>query len=199
MIHELPKLPYELDALKPHISRETLEYHYGKHHKAYVDKLNELIAGTEYAGMTLDRIVRSAAPGAVFNNAAQAWNHTFYFCGFSPTPKAKPEGALAAAIDRDLGGFDAMKEAMSKAGAGQFGSGWAWLVRDKEGKLEVAATANAANPMTDGLTPLLVIDVWEHAYYIDYRNRRPDYLKEVWNIIDWAVVENRFAETEHGR
>ena len=199
MTHELPKLPYALDALAPHISKETLEYHYSKHHNAYVDKLNELIAGTPYAGMPLEQIVREAGPGAVFNNAAQAWNHTFYFYAFSPTPKAKPEGALAETIDRDLGGFDAMKEAMSKAGAGQFGSGWAWLVKDKDGKLEVVATPNASNPMTDGLTPLLVIDVWEHAYYIDYRNRRPDYLKQVWNVVDWAVVEKRFAKTEQGR
>ncbi len=196
MTHELPNLPYALDALAPYISKETLEYHYGKHHKAYVDKLNELIAGTKYADMTLEQIVISAGPGTVFNNAAQAWNHTFYFYGFAPKPKAMPEGALAEAIDRDLGGFDAMKEAMSKAGAGQFGSGWAWLVKNKDGKLEVIATPNAANPMTDGQTPLLVIDVWEHAYYIDYRNRRPDYLKQVWNVIDWAVVEKRFGEAK---
>lgn len=199
MTHELPKLPYALDALRPHISKETIEYHYGKHHKAYIDKLNELIIGTEYVDMPLEQIVREAEPGAIFNNAAQAWNHKFYFCGFSPKPKGKPEGALAEAIDRDLGGFDAMKEAMSKAGAGQFGSGWAWLVKDKDGKLEVVATPNAGNPMTDGFTPLLTIDVWEHAYYIDYRNRRPDYLKQVWCVIDWAVIEKRFAETKHGR
>lgn len=195
MTHELPKLPYAQDALAPHISKETLEYHYGKHHKAYVDKLNELIPGTKYADMTLEQIVMSAEPGAIFNNAAQVWNHTFYFFAFSPAPKQRPEGELAAAIDRDFGSFDALREAMTKAGVGQFGSGWAWLVA-KNGKLEVVATPNAANPMTDGKTPLLTLDVWEHAYYIDYRNRRPDYLAQAWNIVDWAVVEKRFAESK---
>lgn len=193
MTHELPKLPYALDALQPNISKETLEYHYGKHHKAYVDKLNELIPGTRFADMTLEQIIMSAEPGGVFNNAAQVWNHTFYFFAFSPKPKMKPEGELAKAIDRDFGSFDALKDAMSKAGAGQFGSGWAWLVKNKEGRLEVVATANAANPMTDGKTPLLTLDVWEHAYYIDYRNRRPEYLTEAWGIVDWAMVEKRFA------
>lgn len=196
MTHELPKLPYALDALQPNISKETLEYHYGKHHKAYVDKLNELIPGTKYANMTLDQIVMSAEPGGVFNNAAQDWNHTFYFFGFSPTPKAKPEGELAKAIDRDFGSFDALRETMSKAGVGQFGSGWAWLVKTGGGKLEVVATPNAANPMTEGKTPLLTLDVWEHAYYIDYRNRRAEYLTEAWGVVDWAVIEKRFADAK---
>ena len=195
MTHELPKLPYVLDALQPHLSRETLEYHYGKHHKAYVDKLNELIPGTRYADMTLEHIVRAAEPGAIFNNAAQVWNHTFYFLAFAPAGIRKPEGALAAAIDRDFGSFDAMKEAMSKAGVGQFGSGWAWLVADKSGKLEIIATPNAATPLTDAdKTPLLTLDVWEHAYYIDYRNRRADHLLAMWEIIDWQVVAKRFAQ-----
>ena len=193
MTHELPKLPYAPDALQPHISKETIDYHYGKHHKAYVDKLNELIPGTKYEKMTLEQIVMSAEPGAIFNNAAQVWNHTFYFFAFSPDPKNKPEGDLGKAIDRDFGSFDALREAMAKAGVGQFGSGWAWLVKGKDGKLEVVATPNAANPMTDGKTPILTLDVWEHAYYIDYRNRRPDYLGEAWKVIDWAVVEKRFA------
>ena len=193
MTHELPKLPYALDALAPKISEETMLYHYGKHHKAYVDNLNRLIEGTPWQNATLEEIVRGA-DGAIFNNAAQTWNHTFFFLSLSPNPKSVPTGALAEAINRDFGSFDALKETMSKAAAGQFGSGWAWLVKDKNGKLSVVAESNAGNPMTRGLTPLLNIDVWEHAYYIDYRNRRPDFIQALWDRVDWKVVEKRFEE-----
>ena len=193
--HELPQLPYALDALAPQISLETMEYHYGKHHKAYVDKLNELIPGTRYEDMPLEEIVRTsvAADPKIFNQAAQVWNHTFFFFGLAPQPKAAPTGALAEAIERDFGSFEKFRDAMVAAGVGQFGSGWAWLVTDKAGKLAVVATPNAGNPMTEGMTPLLCIDVWEHAYYIDYRNRRADYIPQAWAKVDWAMVEKRFA------
>jgi Fe-Mn family superoxide dismutase len=196
MAHELPKLPYAMDALAPKISSETLEYHHGKHHRAYVDKLNELVVGTKYAAMTLEDIIRDNTPGPVFNNAAQAWNHTFYFLAFSPAPKKQPSGALAEAIDAAFGSFEAMRDAMLKAGAGQFGSGWVWLVAGSGGRLEVVATANAANPMTGGQKPLATLDVWEHAYYIDYRNRRPDHLAAAFELIDWATVERRFDDAK---
>lgn len=193
MTHELPTLPYALDALTPQISEETMRYHYGKHHKAYVDNLNRLIEGTPWQNATLEEIILGA-DGAIFNNAAQAWNHTFFFLSLSPDPKSVPTGPLAEAINRDFGSFDALKEAMTKAAAGQFGSGWAWLVKDKNGKLSVVAESNAGNPMTRGLTPLLNIDVWEHAYYIDYRNRRPDFIQALWDRVDWKTVEKRFEE-----
>ena len=193
MTHELPKLPYALDALAPQISEETMLYHYGKHHQAYVDNLNRLIDGTRWQNATLEEIVLGA-DGAIFNNAAQAWNHTFFFLSLSPDPKSVPTGALAEAIDRDFGSFESFKETMGKAAAGQFGSGWAWLVQDKDGKLSVVAESNAGNPMTRGLKPLLNIDVWEHAYYIDYRNRRPDFIQAVWDRVDWKTVEKRFGE-----
>ncbi len=193
MTHELPKLPYALDALAPQISEETMLYHYGKHHKAYVDNLNRLIVGTPWQDASLEEIVLGT-DGAIFNNAAQTWNHTFFFLSLSPDPKSVPTGALAEAINRDFGSFDAMKETMTKAAAGQFGSGWAWLVKDKNGKLSIVAESNAGNPMTRGLKPLLNIDVWEHAYYIDYRNRRPDFLQALWDRVDWKVVEKRFEE-----
>ncbi len=193
MTHELPKLPYALDALAPQISEETMLYHYGKHHKAYVDNLNRLIVGTPWQDASLEKIVLGA-DGAIFNNAAQTWNHTFFFLSLSPDPKSVPTGALAEAINRDFGSFDAMKETMTKTAAGQFGSGWAWLVKDKNGKLSIVAESNAGNPMTRGLKPLLNIDVWEHAYYIDYRNRRPDFLQALWDRVDWKVVEKRFEE-----
>ena len=186
MTHELPQLPYALDALAPQISKETLEYHYGKHHKAYVDKLNELIVGTKFERMTLDEIVAQAEPGPLFNNAAQAWNHTFYFMALGPL-KSKPGGDLAKKIDTAWGSFDAFKEAFVKAGVGQFGSGWVWLVEGQKG-LEIVTTANAGRP-TGKL--LMVLDVWEHAYYIDYRNRRPDHLSAAFDRINWAVVQKR--------
>ena len=193
MTHELPKLPYALEALEPQISRETMQYHYGKHHQAYVNNLNALIAGTKYEKMPLEEIILTS-DGPIFNNAAQDWNHTFFFYSLSPSPKTVPTGALAAAIDRDFGSFDRFKEQFFKAAAGQFGSGWAWLVKDKAGKLSIVTTSNAGNPMTQGLVPLMCIDVWEHAYYIDYRNRRPDFIAVAWEKVDWATVEKRFAE-----
>lgn len=189
---ELPKLPYAMDALAPHMSEETLQYHYGKHHKAYVDNLNKLIRGTGFENMSLEEIVLKAGPGAIFNNAAQVYNHNMFFYSLNPNPKKAPEGKLAAAIIRDFGSLDALKEEMTKAALGQFGSGWAWLVADKNGKLSVVATSNAENPMTKGLKPLLTIDVWEHAYYIDYRNMRADFVKNVWEIVCWRSVENRY-------
>ncbi len=182
-----------MGALAPQISEETMTYHYTKHHAAYVNNLNNLIPGTKFENATLEEIILTA-DGPIFNNAAQVWNHTFFFFSLSPNPKAAPTGALADAITRDFGSFDAFKEQMSKAAVGQFGSGWAWLVKDKAGKLSVVATSNAANPMTQGLTPLLNIDVWEHAYYIDYRNRRPDFVSKVWERVDWKTVEDRFGK-----
>jgi len=187
MTFELPKLPYELDALAPHISKETLEYHYGKHHKAYVDNLNKLIVGTEFENMPLEDIIKKSS-GGIFNNAAQIWNHTFYFSGFSPNGGGQPTGALADAINNTFGSFESFKEKLSQAAATQFGSGWAWLVKNAQGKLEIVATSNAGNPMTDGKTPLLTCDVWEHAYYIDYRNARPKYIENFWEIVNWDVV-----------
>ncbi len=189
MTHELPRLPYALDALEPQISRETLEYHHGKHHKAYFDKLNELAAGTKFEKMTLDEIVAVAEPGPLLNNAAQAWNHTFYFMALGPLGD-KPEGALAEAIAAKWGSFEAFKEAFVKAGAGQFGSGWVWLVEDNKG-LDIVATSNATRPSGK---LLLTLDVWEHAYYIDYRNRRPDHLNAAFDRVDWGVVAKRYAK-----
>jgi Fe-Mn family superoxide dismutase len=188
---ELPKLPYALDALQPQISKETMEYHYGKHHQAYINKLNELIEGTKYENMALEDIIKSSE-GALFNQAAQAWNHTFFFLALSPNPKSAPSGKLAEAIERDFGSFDKFKAEFDKAAAGQFGSGWAWLCADANGKLSIGATSNAGNPMTAGLRPLMCLDVWEHAYYIDYRNRRPDFISAAWERLDWGVVEGRY-------
>lgn len=192
MKFELPKLPYERTALEPHISGETIDYHYGKHHQAYVNNLNGLIEGTDFADQSLEDIILNSE-GGLFNNAAQVWNHTFYFFQFSPSPKAAPEGELAAAIDAEFGSLDAFKEAFAKAGATLFGSGWVWLVKDSDGKLSILQTANALNPITEGYTPLLVCDVWEHAYYVDFRNARPNYLSTFWNVFDWEVIENRAA------
>lgn len=190
---ELPKLPYALDALAPQISKETMEYHYGKHHKAYVDNLNKMVPGTKFEGKSLEEIIMSSDSG-IFNNAAQVWNHTFFFFQLAPKPQEKPSGKLAEAIDRDFGSFEGFVEEFSKAGAGQFGSGWAWLVKGKDGKLSIVATGNAQNPMTQGLTPLMTVDVWEHAYYIDYRNVRADFIKAALAKTDWAVVGKRFEE-----
>lgn len=192
MKFDLPKLAYKNDALEPHISAETIDHHYGKHHQAYVNNLNGLIEGTEYEDMDLEDIILDSE-GGLFNNAAQVWNHTFYFGQLSPTPQTAPEGSLALAIDNAFGSLDEFKEAFAKAAATQFGSGWAWLVIQKDGKLAIKQTANADTPLTDGDTPLLVWDVWEHAYYIDYRNRRPEYIGVAWNVIDWAVIEKRWC------
>ena len=191
MTHELPKLPYASDALEPKMSEETLNFHHGKHQQTYVNNLNNLIKGTKYEDMTLEEIILSA-DGPVFNNAAQDWNHTFFFYSLSPAPQAKPTGKLAEAIDRSFGSFDALKEQFAKTAVGVFGSGWAWLCEDKDGGLVIVAEPNAGNPMTKGLKPLLTCDVWEHAYYIDYRNRRPDFVSAFWDLVDWKVVEERY-------
>jgi len=192
MKHELPVLPYAPNALEPVISQKTIEFHYGKHHQAYVNNLNNLIPGTKYENADLLTIIKEA-DGGIFNNGAQVWNHTFYFEAFSPNPKSMPEGKLLTAIEQKFGTFDAFKDAFQKAAATLFGSGWAWLVVNKVGELEIIQTSNAANPIRDGYKPLLTCDVWEHAYYLDYQNRRPDYISEFWKIVDWSVVEKRFA------
>ncbi|MCW3787158.1 superoxide dismutase [Plebeiibacterium sediminum] len=191
MKFELPTLPYASDALEPVISKKTIEYHYGKHHQAYVNNLNNLIAGTEFENADLETIIKKAE-GGIFNNAAQVWNHTFYFTSFSPEGGGEPTGALAEAITKAFGSFDAFKEAFNKAAATLFGSGWAWLVKDASGELKIVQTSNAANPMTEGLTPVLTCDVWEHAYYLDYQNVRPDYIANFWKLIDWSVVSERY-------
>ncbi len=191
MKHELPPLPYPMDALEPYISKETLEYHYGKHHKAYVDNLNNLIPGTEFENLSLEEIVLKAS-GPIFNNAAQVWNHTFYWNCMAPNGGGEPEGKLADAIRRDFGSFEAFKEAFSKAAVTLFGSGWAWLVKSGD-KLEIVQTGNAGNPMTSGKKPLLTCDVWEHAYYIDYRNARAKYVENFWNLVNWDFVEQNLA------
>lgn len=191
MTYEQPTLPYQPDALEPVISRETIDYHYGKHEKAYIDNLNKLIKGTEYEDMDLEEIIRHS-DGALYNNAAQAWNHIFYFFTFSPDGNREPTGDLRRAIDRDFGSFDKFKEAFEQAGASLFGSGWVWLSRDEDGKLFISQGQNALNPLKEGLVPLLTFDVWEHAYYIDYKNLRASYLKKLWDIVDWDVVADRY-------
>ena len=192
MKHELPALPYALDALAPTLSQETLEYHYGKHHQTYVTNLNNLIPGTEFESMSLEDIVMKSS-GGVFNNAAQVWNHTFYWNCLSPNGGGAPSGALAAAIDAKFGSFEEFKKQFNQAGATNFGSGWTWLVKNADGSLEIFNTSNAGTPMTSGKQALLTLDVWEHAYYIDYRNARPKYLETMWNIVNWDFVAANFA------
>ncbi|MES2141809.1 MAG: superoxide dismutase [Pseudomonadota bacterium] len=193
MKHELPPLPYALDALAPTISKETLEYHYGKHHKAYVDKLNELIPGTEFANTSLEDIIKKAPAGPIFNNAAQIWNHTFYWHSMTPeSAKNRPHGELAAAIEKDFGSFEKFKETFNKAAVAQFGSGWAWLIKDGQG-LAIQTTSNAITPFRDGKTCLMTCDVWEHAYYIDYRNARPKYLEKFWELVNWDFASKNFG------
>jgi Fe-Mn family superoxide dismutase len=184
MAHELPPLPFAKDALEPVISAETIDYHYGKHHQAYVTNLNKLVPGTEFEDTDLEDIVLNAS-GGIFNNAAQVWNHTFYWNGLSPDGGGEPGGALGEAIDKAFGSLAAFKAAFVKSATGNFGSGWTWLVKTGNGSLEIVNTSNAANPLRDTKTPLLTIDVWEHAYYIDYRNARPKYLEEIWKLINW--------------
>lgn len=186
MVHELPALPYAKDALAPVISAETVEYHYGKHHKAYVDNLNKLIPGTPFAELSLEDIILKAQ-GPVFNNAAQLWNHTFYWNCMKPGGSA-PQGELKAKLDAAFGSFEKFKEEFSAKAVGTFGSGWAWLVLSKDGKLSLESTSNAAVPSTAGLKPLLTCDVWEHAYYIDYRNARAKYVESWWSILNWDFV-----------
>ncbi len=190
-VHEMPALPYAPDALAPHISKETIEFHYGKHLQTYVTNLNNMIAGTPFENASLEDIIRKA-DGGIFNNGAQIWNHTFYFLTFSPKGRRAPAGKLAEAIDSEFGSFDAFKEQFTKQALGLFGSGWTWLVKDGEGKLRIVNGPNAGNPLRDGMTPLMTMDVWEHAYYIDYRNRRADSIKATWELIDWETVESRF-------
>lgn len=191
MTYTQPELPYDADALAPVISQETVDFHYGKHEKAYIDNLNRLIKDTEFEDMDLEDVIRTAK-GPLFNNASQAWNHIFYFFSFTPQGSDEPKGELRKAIDRDFGSLDAFKKAFEDAGAGLFGSGWVWLSRDQDGKLLITQESNAGNPMTSGLTPLLTFDVWEHAYYLDYQNRRADALHHLWDIVDWEVVESRY-------
>lgn len=193
MSFSLPALPYELNALEPHISRETLEYHYGKHHKAYVDKLNLLIATeSAYQNKSLEEIIKNST-GPIFNNAAQIWNHTFYWSCLSPQGGSLPTGALAEAITQAFGSFDTFKEQFTQASINTFGSGWAWLVKNADGKLAIVSTSNAQLPMTQNQTALLTCDVWEHAYYIDYRNSRPNYLEAFWNLVNWNFVASNFG------
>jgi Fe-Mn family superoxide dismutase len=181
----LPDLPYANDALQPHISAETIEYHYGKHHKAYVDKLNSLLPGSDFEGKSLEEIIRTSS-GGIFNNAAQIWNHTFYWHSLAPRGGGAPHGAIADLITKKWGSFDKFKEEFTAAAIGQFGSGWAWLVRLKDGSLAIEATPNAATPLTDpAKKALLTCDVWEHAYYIDYRNARPKYVETWWRLVNW--------------
>ncbi len=193
MKHELPALPFAQDALAPVISAETLDYHYGKHHNAYVTNLNNLIPGTEFENLTLEEIILKAS-GGIFNNAAQIWNHSFYWNCLSPNGGGAPSGDLGAAIDAAFGSFDTFKAEFTKAAATNFGSGWTWLVKNADGSLAIASTSNAGCPLTDGQTPLLTVDVWEHAYYVDYRNARPKYLDEIWKIFNWEFVAEQFAK-----
>lgn len=193
MSFELPSLPYELDALAPHISRETLEYHYGKHHQTYVDNLNKLVPGTQFADMQLDEIIKKSS-GGIFNNAAQIWNHTFYWHCLAPNSGGEPSGELAAAIKHSFGSFEQFKEKFSQAAITTFGSGWAWLVKEDDGSLAITSTANAGTPMTQNLTALLTCDVWEHAYYIDYRNARPKYVEHFWHLVNWDFVTQQFTQ-----
>jgi Fe-Mn family superoxide dismutase len=192
MKHVLPELPYAKNALEPHISAETLEFHYGKHHATYVDKLNGMIEGTEFESASLEEIILGSS-GGIFNNAAQIWNHSFYWDGLSPNGGGKPEALLADAIDSEFGSFEQFKEAFTASALGNFGSGWTWLVKNSSGSLEIVNTDDAANPMNAGHTPILTCDVWEHAYYIDYRNKRPDYINAFWNLVNWDFVASKFS------
>jgi Fe-Mn family superoxide dismutase len=192
MQHQLPPLPYPMDALVPHISKETLEYHYGKHHAAYVTNLNNLIKGTEFENLGVEEIIKRSS-GGIFNNAAQVWNHTFYWNCLSPNGGGQPRGVLADAVGKKWGSFDALKEAFSRSAVANFGSGWTWLVKKGDGSLDIVNTSNAATPVTGADKPLLTCDVWEHAYYIDYRNRRPDYVTAFWNLVNWDFVAGNQA------
>jgi Fe-Mn family superoxide dismutase len=191
MSFELPKLPYKLNALVPYISEETLDFHYGKHHQTYVNNLNGLVPGTEYENASLESIIKKAE-GGIYNNAAQVWNHTFYFESFSLDGRKIPAGILADAISSSFGSFDSFKDQFNKAAATLFGAGWAWLVKNDDGSLQIIQESNAGNPLRKGLKPIMTCDLWEHAYYIDYRNRRPDYIKSFWEILDWELVAKRF-------
>jgi superoxide dismutase, Fe-Mn family len=188
MEYKLPELPYAKDALTPFISTETLEYHYGKHHKTYVDNLNKLLPGTEYEKLSLEDIVKKAPAGGIYNNAAQVWNHSFYWNCLAPKAGGEPAGDIAEAINKSFGSFAQFKEKFSAAATGLFGSGWAWLVKNPDGNLVIEQASNAGNPLKDGKKPLLTCDVWEHAYYIDYRNARAKYVESFWNLVNWNFV-----------
>ena len=192
MTYTMPKLPYAHNALEPVISQETIDYHYGKHLQTYVNNLNALVPGTPFEGKTVEEIVATAPEGAIFNNAGQVLNHTLYFQQFAQEPSYnEPTGKLADAICRDFGNFENFQSEMNAAATGLFGSGWAWLAMDKDGKLHILKEANGSNPLRQGMKPLLGFDVWEHAYYLDYQNRRADHVSKLWKIIDWKTVENR--------
>lgn len=194
MSFELPALPYAKNALEPHISAETLEFHYGKHHQTYVTKLNGLIEGTDFAGKSLEEIVKTSS-GGVFNNAAQVWNHTFYWNSMAPNAGGEPTGALADAINKTFGSFAEFKAKFNDSAVNNFGSSWTWLVKKADGSLAIVNTSNAATPITEaGVTPLLTVDLWEHAYYIDYRNARPNYLEGFWKLANWSFAAANFAK-----
>ncbi len=192
MEHKLPELPYAMDALQPHISKETLEYHYGKHHQAYVTNLNNLIKGTEFENLALEEIIKKSS-GGIFNNAAQVWNHTFYWNCLKPNGGGEPGGKLADAIKAKFGSFEEFKKQFSQTAITTFGSGWGWLVKNADGSVELMSTSNAGTPMTTGKTALLTCDVWEHAYYIDYRNARPSYVEHFWNLVNWDFAAKNFG------
>ncbi|MFL6632324.1 MAG: superoxide dismutase [Massilia sp.] len=192
MEHTLPPLPYAKDALQPHISAETLEYHYGKHHQAYVTNLNNLIKGTEFENLSLEEIIKKSQ-GGVFNNSAQVWNHTFFWNCMTPNGGGAPTGPVADAINAKWGSFDKFKEEFQKSAVGNFGSGWTWLVKKTDGTVDIANTSNAGTPLTTDNVALLTCDVWEHAYYIDYRNARPKFVEAWWNVVNWDFVNKNFA------
>ena len=193
MVHELPALPYAMDALAPHISKETFEFHYGKHHQAYVTNLNNLIKGTEFENATLEEIIKKSSAG-IFNNSAQVWNHTFFWHSMKPGGGGTPSGALAAAIDKKWGSFDAFKDAFTKSAVGNFGSGWTWLVKKPDGAVDIVNTSNAGTPITGADQPLLTLDVWEHAYYIDYRNARPKFVETfLTSLANWDFAAKKLA------
>lgn len=188
---ELTQLPYSMDALEPHIGRLTMEFHHGKHHRAYIDNLNKLIASTKFETMSPEEIVKTS-DGSIYNNAAQAWNHDFYWNCLSPEGAKEPSGCLVHAMDKKFGGFEEFKKQFTLAALGLFGSGWVWLVKDESGKLEIIPTPNAGNPIRENKIPLLVCDVWEHAYYLDKQNRRADYMESFWKVVDWKKVSQRY-------
>ncbi|MGE6178350.1 superoxide dismutase [Fe] [Aeromonas salmonicida] len=193
MAFELPALPYAINALEPHISQETLEYHHGKHHNTYVVNLNNLVPGTEFEGKSLEEIIKTST-GGIFNNAAQIWNHTFYWHCLSPNGGNEPTGALADAINKAFGSFAEFKDAFTKSAIGNFGSSWTWLVKKADGSLAIVNTSNAGCPLTEaGTTPLLTVDLWEHAYYIDFRNLRPKYMETFWTLVNWKFVAKNLA------
>ena len=193
MSFELPKLPYEKNALQPHISAETLEYHYGKHHQTYITNLNKLVKDSEHENQSLEQIIQSAS-GGIFNNAAQVWNHTFYWNSLTPNATEKPTGSLLTAIEKAFGSFEAFKEKFSTSAATNFGSGWTWLIRNNDGSVEIYNTSNADTPIKYGKTPLITIDVWEHAYYIDFRNARPKYIEAFWELANWDFAEKNYLQ-----